>query len=573
MNENNLELYKYITAGNDLLSRAKRCFSNAASEKVKMLTNKIPQEMSSQGKRVNLVFAGQYSAGKSSILKALTGREDIAVGAGITTQEMHVYDWNGINIIDTPGVHTELRPDHDKITYKAIADADLLVFVITNELFDSHLAEHFRKLAIEQGKAHEMMLVVNKMQRCAKGNSVDSQNVIREDLKKVLAPFTPEELHITFIDAAYAIESKKEKDDRAAKSFFKKSGFSQFIEEMNKFIKEKRLTSQYTTTLYQLKEVLLEAISSESTGDTEADVSKSSLLQVRQELSETRSDITQRTKAVIQSAVSKIRSEGKEIAEKIHGEFDNEAINFELEEAQNRVQNIVNNLEEDIQKIIGEKNKALAKQIAEIANSELFQNLVGKIQISDDIVKIMEVTRDVATKLGESLVENSVRPDAITLGGVLDFNKYRKTKTYTAIKGIGKYFGKSFMPWEAAKWTRRVAFTGNALCVAGKAATQFLEFREAVAQRERALRDARAGIRSGFNDIGADIEMHYSDITNSYIADNINSEIENIDKQFEDLECMQEAKSALYNELVCLLNETKELIKQIHLSEENCLQA
>ena len=36
---------------------------------------------------IRLVFAGQYSAGKSSILKMLTGKTDIAIGAGITTQQ------------------------------------------------------------------------------------------------------------------------------------------------------------------------------------------------------------------------------------------------------------------------------------------------------------------------------------------------------------------------------------------------------------------------------------------------------------------------------------------------------
>ena len=101
---------------------------------------------------IRLVFAGQYSAGKSSILKMLTGREDIAIDAGITTQETHSYNWDGIEIVDTPGIHTQLRPDHDQISYEAIASADMLVFVITNELFDSYIADHFRKLAIDKDK-------------------------------------------------------------------------------------------------------------------------------------------------------------------------------------------------------------------------------------------------------------------------------------------------------------------------------------------------------------------------------------------------------------------------------------
>ena len=87
---------------------------------------------------IRLVFAGQYSAGKSTIIKNLTGRTDIKTGGGITTEEVHEYDWNGIKIIDTPGIHTEQRPDHDEKSYKAILASDMLVFVITNELFDFH---------------------------------------------------------------------------------------------------------------------------------------------------------------------------------------------------------------------------------------------------------------------------------------------------------------------------------------------------------------------------------------------------------------------------------------------------
>ena len=129
------------------------------------------QIMNNKTDAIKLVFAGQYSAGKSSILKMLTGRTDIAIGADITTQQAHTYDWNGIEVVDTPGIHTQLRPDHDEISYDAIASADMLVFVITNELFDSYMAAHFRKLAIDKDKAGEMILVVNKMCRTAEENS------------------------------------------------------------------------------------------------------------------------------------------------------------------------------------------------------------------------------------------------------------------------------------------------------------------------------------------------------------------------------------------------------------------
>ena len=56
------------------------------------------QNRDNKSETIRLVFAGQYSAGKSSILKMLTGREDIAIGAGITTQQAYTYDWNGMQL-------------------------------------------------------------------------------------------------------------------------------------------------------------------------------------------------------------------------------------------------------------------------------------------------------------------------------------------------------------------------------------------------------------------------------------------------------------------------------------------
>ena len=217
---------------------------------------------SSESKSIRLVFAGQYSAGKSSILKMITNRDDIAIGAGITTQHTHNYVWNGLEVIDTPGIHTELRPDHDELSYEAIASADLLVFVVTNELFDSYIAEHFRKLAIDKDKAGEMILVVNKMERAADGNSVSQQNIIREDLRKVLSPYTPEQLRLSFLDAESYLDSIVEREDDAelADELVERSGYNSFINILNQFVADKSISSKLTTELYMIDEQLDKAI-------------------------------------------------------------------------------------------------------------------------------------------------------------------------------------------------------------------------------------------------------------------------------------------------------------------------
>ena len=96
---------------------------------------------------LNLVFAGQYSAGKSSLIKMLTGIEHIKIGAGVTTDVVTQYQYKSINIWDTPGILAGECEQHDAKALEAIAKADLLIYVITNELFDDIVGAAFRDLA------------------------------------------------------------------------------------------------------------------------------------------------------------------------------------------------------------------------------------------------------------------------------------------------------------------------------------------------------------------------------------------------------------------------------------------
>lgn len=570
------ELYQWTTIGNNLLFRSRQYLATAPSEKMQMLAGRVPAEILSSDKSMNLVFAGQYSAGKSSIMKVLTGREDIAIGAGITTEKTHTYDWGGITIVDTPGVHTQLRPDHDEITYRAIAGADLLVFVVTNELFDSHLAKHFRNLAIERDKAHEMMLVVNKMRRCAKGNSQEAQNVIREDLRKVLVPFTPEDLGTTFIDAEAALESKTETDGEIAKILLKKSGVDGFTQELNRFVREKGLSSRYTTALYSLEQILQEALASESTGDKDIDALEELLLQRRRALLYTQDRIPRAVEGEIQNASSQIRQEGRKVADMINGSADQKAVDQELQAAQDRVQNLAEQLEKSVQVVIGKHMKALDDRVGDIANSELAKELLPRLvhrieqpSISPEAMKNLKKASDISSKLGEFLVRNSFTPKTGTLGGLFKLNQYSGTATHGAVKAIGKFFGKSFKPWEAVKWTRTVANVGRVFAVAGTVLTFVLQIKEDAdaAQLEVDLRESRSAVRSGFNDAAHVIEMHFDKATQSFVSSAISSEIENVDSQLDELRNLQQTRSDLFQNLLGLLEETRELIKSIHSTE------
>ena len=567
-----LALPQWAEKGQALINRAKKVLKDAPFDKVRDFAQRVPGEVAPPDESVQVVFAGQYSAGKSSILKALTG-EDIEIGADITTQKVQQLDWKGIRVIDTPGVHTELRPDHDAITYEAISKADLLVFVITNELFDSHIAEHFRKLAIDREKAHEMLLVVNKMQRGAEGNTPEVQDTIREDLRKVLVPFTPEQLRISFVDAESELEALAERDEELRRIFRRRSGFDGFIDNLDAFVEEKGWAARYTTSLYTLEQVLQEALAAEESDDIDVDALQELLTQQRRALVNGKTQVSQSVESKIQQTVNEIREEGRKAADLIRGGANSEAVNRELTVAQGRVEKQADELSGLIQKTMEEGISNLAGRVTQIAESELAKELLPRltervqgIDIDPEVLSKAKQGADVTHRLGQFLVKHSFNPtDGASL---FKLGQYSGTATHSMVKDIGHFFGKSFKPWEAVKWTRMIANASRVLAVLGMLLTiltQILEDARA-AKLEQELREGRAAVRAGFDEAAHAVELHYDKATATYVAQTIGKRIAEIDEELEELRNMQQSRSELFQELTGLLEDTRSLISEMHAS-------
>src|SRR5690606_7024755 len=52
--------------------------------------------------KLEIAFVGQYSAGKSTIISAISGNKDIKIGQDITTDIPRAYSWGNILLVDTP---------------------------------------------------------------------------------------------------------------------------------------------------------------------------------------------------------------------------------------------------------------------------------------------------------------------------------------------------------------------------------------------------------------------------------------------------------------------------------------
>ncbi|MBH0009572.1 GTPase [Salinibacterium sp. SWN1162] len=149
-----------------------------------------------------MVVTGQYSSGKSSLIKALSdGVIDPAIAADIATDEVTDYEWDGaVILVDTPGVQSGLR-SHDKLALEAIGTADFVLFVITVNLFDNASRDYLRYLANELQLFGQMILVITQTSKQAAAEG------IREKAVQEALGTSTFNLPIAEVDSVYYLRS------------------------------------------------------------------------------------------------------------------------------------------------------------------------------------------------------------------------------------------------------------------------------------------------------------------------------------------------------------------------------
>ena len=521
---------------------------------------------------IRLVFAGQYSAGKSSIVKMLTGREDIAIGAGITTQKAHVYEWNGLEVVDTPGIHTQLRPDHDEISYDSIASADMLVFVVTNELFDSHLAQHFRKLAIDKDKAGEMILVVNKMERASEGNTLRQQSVIKEDLKKVLEPYTPEQLNICFLDAESYLESVEERkeDPELADELLERSGYVDFIDTLNFFVKARSLNSKLTTKLYQMEDAIQKAMYElePKSSDNDIDALEENFMQQRHVLSDARNRLQQEIKDIYTSASARIRDIGLDSANILTEGCKKEDVEYELEEAIRTADGIMDKCQNEAVQILEERLKEIGEEIETIENSQFSQELklrlTGKFEgLPDNIKKILGGIGDGAKNVGQQVMKNAYKAGC---NGGMRLTNFSGSTVHNIVVKAGHSIGYKFKPWQAIKIAKGFAIAGQVLSVVGVGLSIFMQIKSDIDEdnMREDLRNNRQNIRSQFNTAANELEEQGKLFIKENVINSLGNSIRNIDENIDSIRKTRTSRNESCIKLEKLQNDCRYLIQEIH---------
>lgn len=575
----NINYSKYYTEAENLLKKAVVQLQKSNLEEVSALSKDVPSEFIDKDKKINVVFAGQYSAGKSTILSIMTGIK-LKVGQGVTTDKVNHLEWNGMYITDTPGIHTQNNIEHDEITYKEIANADLIVFVLTNEGFTNHLGKHFKKLITERGKGSEMMLVVNKMDSTAKGNCEETQKVILEkNISPVLEPeFSVEDFYISFMDAKLYLESLEETDPEEKKYLYKDSGIDSFYKNINAFIEDKKILGQSTTSLYKLEDLLCEGLTKYSCGDPCIDGCKHLLNQQRIILSEARNNIIYNAGIAIRNKTSQISKWGDSLANEITTEMDVENFEIDLNRKYKDVNDICEfELNDLFKEVVDKENQRINCEIDNLVNSTYAETIRYEIdkkiksselpnydsRNSDKVSKVI----DKASKASKCLIKLTTGPN-----GQNGWNIFSTVSTFSGSKGhnlvlnVGHFFGHKFKPWEAVKIAGKIGKVAQAAGALFSVVTIFIELWNERKQKEaeEKMRNARYTIRNSFNDVENEINMKFDETVQTWIAENIDPKIKEIDSKIDEINQICEIQNKEYKNISALLDETRQLISAIH---------
>ena len=522
-----------------LLEQAREALTQSTSETVREMASTLAETRETGESPIRIAFAGQYGSGKSTIIRALTGRDDIQVGAGITTDRVQDYGWNGIIITDTPGIHTSIRPEHDWASYRAISQADLLVFVITNELFDEHIGQHYRRLTIDNDKAHETVVVVNKMDRHSLGNSPESQAIITEALREPLSPFRPEDMRLTFTDANSALDADNEPDAEIAGMLREQGNMNALVNSLNELIQDKGLVARHTTRLYSINQVLNEALEMEESGDSEADTLLLVYNQNIRAISQSATSLRGEMELAVARAKGRIRRVADEVNDILDSDRNGDGEKQAKETAQSRIKEATQELDAEMERAMQDALPELQSRIETMQRGGLHQDAMLRIQTKGEgsgRTKGLSLIQALAQKVGET-VAGMAQNNAAMRAGITGLRQFSGGPAHSAVLAIGRTFGHSFRPWEAVRLTQTLGRAAGVLGIAATVMGVAWDIKEEIdrRKREREVLEARQDVRAEFDRIASEVEREAREISEAAIRELLDGHLEAITKERDEL--------------------------------------
>ena len=167
-----------------------------------------------------LVVVGEFNAGKSAFINALTGQKLMEEGVTPTTAQVTPVRFDDISIVDTPGTNAVVR-EHERLTADFVPRADIVLFVTSADRPFTETERAFLEQIRAWGK--KIVIVINKIDILTDGGSraedgaVETVRSYVADNARRLLGTTPE---IFPVSAREAFRAKTGEPQRWAASGF-----------------------------------------------------------------------------------------------------------------------------------------------------------------------------------------------------------------------------------------------------------------------------------------------------------------------------------------------------------------
>lgn len=128
---------------------------------------------------------GRTNAGKSTLLEGILGGDGSTIGQGEqrTTENVTAYDWEGIQLLDTPGIAAFDGEEDEAIAWEAIDRSDLILFMVMSDSIQKSEFDQF----VDLRNRNKPVLIVLNVKR-----DIDHGIRRRRFLRKKKQEVTPE---------------------------------------------------------------------------------------------------------------------------------------------------------------------------------------------------------------------------------------------------------------------------------------------------------------------------------------------------------------------------------------------
>ena len=185
-----------------------------------------------------IMMFGVYSAGKSSLINALSGQKVAAEGRSPTTEKVSRYPFGSFAIDDTPGV--DAPPEHEQVTREQMEKSDMVLFVVSSSTAFDDLHTYQAIIELVQLKRRVMLVVNQREVTRDSAYQIQLNDEVRQQLQEkakqrnVPEAYALSAVPIHWVNAKLGLEGKLTQQTLLLKS----SGLPEFEQALTDFVEQ-----------------------------------------------------------------------------------------------------------------------------------------------------------------------------------------------------------------------------------------------------------------------------------------------------------------------------------------------